>query len=110
MGMSCTHCIQKWLTENGVLMIDDIYPYWHFLPRTTAIVIPLVLEPVVANVCGRPQKTQPNHTTRAYYAASSTHRLPSTFEWITSSIAIPTRRSARSYLNKNREVEYHVHN
>jgi hypothetical protein len=33
-------------------MIDDIYPYWHFLPRTTATVISLVLEPVVANIYG----------------------------------------------------------
>jgi hypothetical protein len=55
MGLPCAHQMQQQLKENGTLTIDDIHPHWHFLPRTPLTVIPLVLNPAIAKVWGRPR-------------------------------------------------------
>jgi hypothetical protein len=98
MGMLCTHHIQRRLAENRVLMIDDIYPHWHFSPRIATTVIPLILDSAVVSIRGRPQKEQRSHTARTRLTAS-TRRSPSAFEW--TEAALPIRRSARSYTGKS---------
>ena len=106
MGLPCAHQIQERLRNNGVLTMEDIHPHWHFTPRLPLTVMPLILEPAVAAVRGRPA-TQEDHTharplnraARSRQAASSTRREPSSFERVN----LPVRARTRSGLRWGRE-------
>jgi hypothetical protein len=89
-------------------MIDDIHPHWHFSPRTATTVIPLILDPAVVSVRGRPQKEQRSRTARTRLAISSTRCSPSAFEW--TEAALPIHRSTWSHASKSRGTDSTVLN
>jgi hypothetical protein len=96
MGMPCSHEIRIRLDENASLILEDVHSHWHFLPHAVAAAQPLVLEPTVVEVRGRPNaaKERPqrrlNRATRARQL-TSTLRQPSAFERIDNRASIRTR-------------------
>jgi hypothetical protein len=103
MGLPCAHKIQERLTENGVLTIEDIHRHWHFSLQLPLTMLPLVLNPAIAEVRGR-SSVQPelhharpmNRAARSRQAASSTRRDLSAFERTELPVRAQTRSGLRS--------------
>ena len=87
MGLPCAHKIKQRLDEGGVLTLENIHPHWHFNPLPRPVLMPLVLEPAIAQTRGRPStqeresRRRPlNRAARSRQTASTTRRDPSAFE------------------------------
>jgi hypothetical protein len=96
MGMPCSHEIRIHLDENASLTLEDVHSHWHFLLHAVAAAQPLVLEPAVAEVRGRPSaakerpQRRPNRATGARQL-TLTLRQPSAFKRIDNRASIRTR-------------------
>ena len=112
MGLPCAHKIQARLAETGVLTIDNIHSHWHFNPPPIGQAIPLILEPAMAQVRGRPTTQQDvnqarplNQAARSRLAASSTQREPSAFERPNIPVRARTRSGLRSARSQQQDLE-----
>jgi hypothetical protein len=112
MGLPCAHQIQELLKEDRALTLADIHPHWYFHAAPRLEMMPLVLEPAVAQVRGRPS-TQEDHTrarplnraARTRQALSSTRREPSAFELVDLPVRARTRSGLRSAQRQETEED-----
>ena len=80
MGLLCCHTIWKRKRDNGVILLEDIHPYWYYNRPESSVATQLprpILDPVPIRGRGRPQGAL-GGVSRV--PKSSTKRLPSTFE------------------------------